>query len=65
MSASFKVACIQNCAEDEVQTNIAFASKLSREAAAAGASLICLPENFACLEATDRSEERRVGKECA
>ena len=53
MSASFKVACIQNCAEDEVLTNIAFASKLSREAAAAGASLICLPENFACLEATD------------
>ncbi len=53
MSASFKVACVQNCAEDDVLANLGFATQLSREAAAAGAQLICLPENFACLEEND------------
>jgi predicted amidohydrolase len=53
MTKSFKVACIQNCAEDDVAANLADASRLSRKAAAAGAELICLPENFACLEERD------------
>ncbi len=53
MSDSFKVACVQNCAEDDVLANLEFASKLSRDAATAGAQLICLPENFTCLEEHD------------
>ena len=49
----FKVACIQNCAEDDVERNIDEAIGYCRAAAAAGASLICLPENFTCLEERD------------
>lgn len=49
----FKVACIQNCAEDDVAANIARAVELVRSAAAAGAEFICLPENFTCLEPQD------------
>ncbi|MBI4695105.1 MAG: carbon-nitrogen hydrolase family protein [Gammaproteobacteria bacterium] len=54
MSAAFTVACIQNCADDNVEGNIAIAAGLVREAAAAGAKLICLPENFTCLERNDQ-----------
>lgn len=53
MTTPFKAACIQNCAEDDVAANIEFAAQLTREAAAAGAQLICLPENFTCLEERD------------
>lgn len=49
----FKVACIQNCAEDNLQRNIDEAIDYCRAAAAAGAALICLPENFTCLEERD------------
>lgn len=52
-SNSFKVACVQNCAEDDVEKNIAAAAELTRDAAQAGAQLICLPENFTCLEERD------------
>ena len=53
MTAAFKVACIQNCAEDVPAENIAVVTAMVRDAAAAGAQLICLPENFACLEERD------------
>lgn len=53
MGAPFKVACIQNCAEDDVRRNLEDAARLVRRAAAEGAGLVCLPENFACLEARD------------
>lgn len=53
MSEIFKVACVQNCAEDDVAANIAQAASLCRDAARAGAKLICLPENFSCLEERD------------
>lgn len=49
----FTVACVQNCAEDDVLRNIEEVVSLVRGAAAAGAELICLPENFACVEARD------------
>ena len=49
----FKVACIQNCAEEQVAANIERAVTLVRAAAAEGAELICLPENFTCLEPQD------------
>ncbi len=53
MSGTFTVACVQNCAEDDVARNIDEAARLVRQAAAAGAKLVCLPENFACLEERD------------
>ena len=42
MAASFRVACIQNCAEEHVDRNLARAEALVREAAAQGAGLVCL-----------------------
>jgi predicted amidohydrolase len=53
MAGPFTVACIQNCAEDDVAHNIAQAARMVRQAAARGAELICLPENFTCLEESD------------
>lgn len=53
MASPFTVACVQNCAEDDVARNIDEATRLLRQAAAAGAALICLPENFTCLEERD------------
>jgi len=52
-SSSFTVACVQNCAEDDVARNIDEAVRLVRQAVAAGADLVCLPENFTCLEQRD------------
>jgi predicted amidohydrolase len=49
----FKVACVQNCAGDDIRENMDVAADLCRAAAAAGAALICLPENFTCLEQDD------------
>lgn len=46
----FKAACIQNSATPEVAENVATTLRLTREAAAAGAELICLPEYFSGLE---------------
>lgn len=53
MRGVFRVACVQNCAEDDVGRNIEESAALVRGAAAAGAKLICLPENFTCLETKD------------
>lgn len=44
---------MQVCAEDDVTLNIDQAVHQSRLAVAAGAKLVCLPENFTCLEASD------------
>lgn len=46
---STKVACIQNCATPDVDENIEACLRLTRQAAAAGASLIVLPEYFSGL----------------
>ncbi len=53
MSDSFRVACIQNCAGDDMPANIARATELVEAAHGAGAELICLPENFSCIEEQD------------
>lgn len=50
MTGSFKAACIQNCAVPDVGTNLEVTRGLTREAAAAGADLVCLPEYFSGLE---------------
>ncbi len=46
MSKPFKAACIQFCAVPEIAENLATGLRLTREAAAAGAQLILLPEYF-------------------
>lgn len=53
MSAAFKVACVQNCADDDLSQNLAETEALVRAARASGADLICLPENFALIQASD------------
>ncbi|MGE0210983.1 MAG: carbon-nitrogen hydrolase family protein [Parvibaculaceae bacterium] len=49
MRHRIKAACIQNCATPDVQENIAVCMRLVQEAAAAGATLIALPEYFSGL----------------
>jgi predicted amidohydrolase len=46
---SLVVAAVQMSSQDDVETNLARAGELAREAAEAGATLIALPENFAYL----------------
>ncbi len=53
MTSAFKAACIQNCAVPDVDRNIDTTVRLTREAAAAGAQLIALPEYFSGLETRD------------
>ena len=50
MSKSVKVACIQNCASPDLAANLAETRDLTREAAAKGAQLICLPEYFSARD---------------
>ena len=52
MADRFKAACIQFCAVPEIAPNLDTSLRLTREAAAAGARLVCLPEYFSGL-ATD------------
>ncbi len=49
MTSAFKVACVQNCAGDDLDENMEQATALTRAAAEAGAALICLPEHFSLL----------------
>jgi predicted amidohydrolase len=53
MSGPFKVACVQNCAGNDLAKNIAETTELVRAARGEGAALICLPENFSFLEVND------------
>jgi predicted amidohydrolase len=50
MGQTFRVACIQNCAEREMAPSIAQLEPLIRGAAGAGAQLIVLPEMATMLE---------------
>lgn len=60
MSNSFKVACLQVTAGRDVAANIERASAMVREAASAGASLICLPENATLLESDQKMVPERA-----
>jgi predicted amidohydrolase len=55
MTQSFKVACVQFCADDDERANIAESTELVRAAAAEGAELICLPEYFARIATDDQA----------
>ncbi|MCH8544316.1 MAG: carbon-nitrogen hydrolase family protein [Alcanivorax sp.] len=50
-----RIAAVQLCASDDVAANLAQAAALIAEAAEAGASLVVLPENFACYGGAYRS----------
>lgn len=49
MKSTFKVACIQNRATEDLVASVADASELVRAARVAGADLVCTPEFFSCL----------------
>jgi len=53
MTADFRAACIQNCADNDQAGNLERAERLVRAAAADGADFITLPEYFACIEPDD------------
>ncbi len=55
MSGLFKVACVQNCATNDLHANLAKVGQLVRAAHAQGAALVCLPEFFCNLEPGDGS----------
>jgi predicted amidohydrolase len=46
----FKIACVQNSADAEVERNIAIAGRLARDAIDRGAAIVCLPEYFSGVE---------------
>ena len=50
MATTFKAACIQNCAGRDVAANIEETDRLTREAVAAGADFVSLPEYFSGLD---------------
>jgi predicted amidohydrolase len=47
---SFQAAAVQMTSTDDVEANLAQAARWIRRAASAGAQLVALPENFACLQ---------------
>lgn len=49
-SAPFKAACIQVNATNDMAVNIAAATKMTRDAVAAGASFVLMPENVSMME---------------
>lgn len=57
-----RVAAVQMCSTEEVSVNLSAASELVRDAAAAGAQLIGLPENFAYL-GSDRDHKLALAEE--
>ena len=50
MSDRFTVACVQTNTGPEIEPNLAVVAPLIRDARAAGAALICLPETVAMME---------------
>lgn len=52
MQSTFKVACVQNRATEDLDASLTDACELIRAAHAAGADLICTPEFFSCLSMT-------------
>ncbi len=53
MTDSFIVSCVQNRATKDLEETLNRAEELTRQAAADGAKMICLPEFFGCLHVDD------------
>ena len=47
-----KIACVQICADDDMDRNLATVTEAVREAACAGADFIATPENVALMAAS-------------
>lgn len=54
MTATLRVACIQNCATDDMEANLAACLALARAACDEGAKFILLPEHFAALQPSEK-----------
>ncbi|MEE8546294.1 MAG: carbon-nitrogen hydrolase family protein, partial [Alphaproteobacteria bacterium] len=63
MSESFRVACVQNCAEREMAPSIAAVSELVRAAAQDGAQFIALPEMATMLEPVEAAVLEKAKRE--
>ena len=63
MSESFRVACVQNCAEREMAPSIAAVSELVRAAAKDGAQFIALPEMATMLEPVEAAVLEKAKRE--
>lgn len=59
MQSTFRVACVQNRATEDLAASLTDACDLVRAAQAAGADLVCTPEFFSCLSLA--SDGLRVG----
>ncbi|MGE0387330.1 MAG: carbon-nitrogen hydrolase family protein [Gammaproteobacteria bacterium] len=53
MPPDLKVACLQNCATDDVAANIAICTDMARAAHAQGARMLLLPEHFSAMYPND------------
>jgi predicted amidohydrolase len=53
MSGPFRLACVQNCAVPDVEDNIRISARLTRDAVARGAEIVCLPEYFSGVTLKD------------
>lgn len=60
---AFRVACIQNCAEDDLPRNLERLTVAVAHARAAGADWVCLPEYFGLMSPTDDDARARAGPE--
>lgn len=58
-----RVACVQLCSIDEIEANLAVAAGLLEKAAAAGARLAVLPENFSYMNPDNAAKRRVAGDE--
>ena len=63
MNESFNVACIQNCAGDDLAANLAEAETLTRAAVEDGAEFVCLPECFPLIARDNESMLRAATDE--
>jgi predicted amidohydrolase len=59
---TLRIAAVQMCSTEDVAENLARADALVREAAASGAALVGLPENFAYL-GTDRDHKVAIAED--
>jgi deaminated glutathione amidase len=59
----FRVACIQDCAEDNLEHNLERLSGYLARAVAAGAQWVCLPEYFGLMTPTDEQARERAQPE--
>ena len=53
--ATFQVACVQNCANNNLEQNLQIVDSMIRLAVERGAELVCLAEYYSLLERHDKA----------